>query len=204
MAPRSTAVSVARDEVGGRHRAQRACLPASGRHALVAYAGKMDGTKGIATAIGAELAGAGLQVTLLDAADVESVERFDAVVLGSALYASRWRPDAVAVLKLLAERTSEGASVPTWLFQSGPCGDGALTQQVAPPKKVLRYADKIGTAPPVTFGGRLDPATATGFIARKMATGELAGDFRDFDIIRAWGDRIAHTLTGPRSTASAT
>ena len=162
---------------------------------LVAYAGKMGGTKGIATAIDAELSSAGIDVTFLDAADVHSVERFDAAVLGSALYTRRWRPDAVRVLKLLSRRTIEIGSIPTWLFQSGPCGDGAQTQQEASPMKVRRYADRIGAAHPITFGGRLDPASATGFISRKMATGALAGDFRDFDVIRTWAQQIAASLT---------
>lgn len=170
---------------------------------LVAYAGRMGGTRGIAAAIAEELTDAGLDVTLLDAADVESVDRFDAVVLGSSLYAGRWRHDAVAVLGLLAERAREVGSVPTWLFQSGPCGEGASTEQVEPPRKVLRYADKIGADHPVTFGGRLDPETATGFIAKRMATGSLAGDFRDFDRVRAWAQSIADSLTAPRSTTAA-
>jgi menaquinone-dependent protoporphyrinogen IX oxidase len=72
---------------------------------LVAYASKMGGTKGIADAVGAELAAAGPTVTVRDAADITSLEGYDAVVLGSAIYTSRWRPDAVAVLKLLAART---------------------------------------------------------------------------------------------------
>ena len=171
---------------------------------LVAYAGKMGGTKGIATAIGAELSSVGLGVTLLDAADVQSVDRFDAVVLGSSLYMGRWRPDAVTVLKLLAKRSTEFGSIPSWLFQSGPCGDGARTEQVASPKKVRRYADRLGAAHPITFGGRLDPALATGFIASKMATGALAGDFRDFDLIRTWAQQIAANLTASDSAVTAT
>jgi menaquinone-dependent protoporphyrinogen oxidase len=86
-------------------------------------------------------------------------------------------------------------SIPTWLFQSGPCGDGAQTQQVVSPMKVRRCADRIGAAHPITFGGRLDPACATGFISRRMATGALAGDFRDFDLIRTWAKQIAASLT---------
>jgi len=148
---------------------------------LVTYASKMGGTKDIAAAIGAELTNLGSEVTLLDAASVCSVDRFDAVVLGSSLYLRRWRPDAITVLRLLAKRGTELGSIPVWLFQSGPCGNGARTEQVASPRKVRRYADRLGAAHPMTFGGRLDPALATGFIARRMATGALVGDFRDFE-----------------------
>ena len=168
---------------------------------LVNYAGKMGGTKGLAAAVDAELSSAGHAVTLLDAADVESVDRFDAVVLGSALYIGRWRPDAMKVLKLLSARNTELGHIPLWLFQSGPCGDGARTQQVPSPTKVRRYAERLGAAPPITFGGRLDPTLATGFIAKKMATGELAGDFRDFDLIRSWAQNIAADISRPAHTA---
>jgi menaquinone-dependent protoporphyrinogen oxidase len=163
---------------------------------LVTYASKMGGTKDIADAIGAELANSGVEVTLLDAASVYSVDRFDAVVLGSSLYIRRWLPDAITVLRLLAKRDSELGSIPVWLFQSGPCGDSARTEQVPSPRKVRRYADRLGAAHPMTFGGRLDPALTTGFIARKMATGSLAGDFRDFDAIRSWAKQIGSDLMG--------
>jgi menaquinone-dependent protoporphyrinogen oxidase len=168
---------------------------------LVTYSGKMGGTKGIAAAVDVELSSAGLAVTLLDAADVESVDRFDAVVLGSSLYIGRWRPDAMKVLKLLAGRNTELGHIPVWLFQSGPCGDGAQTQQVPSPTKVRRYAERLGAGPPITFGGRLDPTRATGFIAKKMAAGELAGDFRDFDLIRSWAQNIAADISRPAHTA---
>jgi len=110
---------------------------------LVTYASKMGGTKEIAAAIGAELSDLGIEVTLLDAASVYSVDRFDAVVLGSSLYIRRWRPDAITVLRLLAKRDTELGSIPVWLFQSGPCGNSARTEQVASPRKVRRYADRL-------------------------------------------------------------
>ena len=163
---------------------------------LVTYASKMGGTKDIAAAIGAELSNSGIEVTLLDAASVYTVDRFDAVVLGSSLYIRRWRPDAMTVLRLLDKRGIELGSIPIWLFQSGPCGDSARTEQVACPRKVRRYADRLGAAYPMTFGGRLDPALTTGFLARKMATGALVGDFRDFDAIHSWAKQIASDLMG--------
>ena len=62
---------------------------------LVAYATKMGGTKEIAEAIGDVLGGAGLVVEVHDAQHVQSTAGFDAVVIGSAIYISRWRPEAV-------------------------------------------------------------------------------------------------------------
>jgi menaquinone-dependent protoporphyrinogen oxidase len=167
---------------------------------LVAYASKMGGTKEIAVEIAAELAAAGLNVRTQDAAEVRSLDGYDAAVVGSAIYTSRWRPAAIALLKQLAERNEELRPMPTWLFQSGPCGENA-DAPVPTPKKVEKYVSRIGAAPPVTFGGRLEAATATGFIARKMAAGPMAGDFRDFDRVRQFADSIAERLNAPKSDA---
>jgi menaquinone-dependent protoporphyrinogen oxidase len=49
----------------------------------------MGGTKGIAETIGAELAAAGLEVAIRDATTINSVDGYDAVVLGSAIYTSQ-------------------------------------------------------------------------------------------------------------------
>jgi menaquinone-dependent protoporphyrinogen oxidase len=160
---------------------------------FVAYATKMGGTRDIATAIGEQLKTAGMQVTVCDAHDVRTLDGYDAAVIGSALYTGRWRPEAVA---LLADHAEHGKAMPVWLFHSGPCGKHAA-DEVPAPKRVQHLADAVGAAKPITFGGRLEPATARGFIARRMATGPMAGDFRDFDRIRRWADTITSQLAVP-------
>lgn len=161
---------------------------------LVAYATKMGGTKGIADTIGDELTRDGIEAHVHNAADVTDVKAYDAAVIGSAIYANRWRPEAIRLLSL-ADR---GSPMPVWLFQSGPLGEGAETMQVAIPKKVARLAEALGAPVPVTFGGRMEPATAKGFIAKKMAKGPNAGDFRDDGRIRHWADGIAEELNAPK------
>jgi menaquinone-dependent protoporphyrinogen oxidase len=125
---------------------------------------------------------------------VKDIKAYDALVIGSAIYANRWRPEAIRLLSL-ADR---GNPIPVWLFQSGPLGEGAETMQVEIPKKVARLVEALGAPVPMTFGGRIEPATAKGFIAKKMAKGPNAGDFRDDGRIRQWADGIAEELKSPK------
>ncbi|SER71582.1 flavodoxin domain-containing protein [Lentzea albida] len=160
---------------------------------LVAYATKMGGTKGIAEAIAARIRAASHEVTVMDAADVKSVEPYKAVVLGSALYAARWRPEAVKFLKRNAPAL---ARKPVWLFHSGPLGAEVEPQKA--PRKVRELAARIGAEQPTTFGGRVTPENAVGFLARKMAQGPMAGDHRDWDAIDLWAYKIAEHLVSAR------
>jgi menaquinone-dependent protoporphyrinogen oxidase len=164
---------------------------------LVAYATKMGSTKEIAEAIGSELSLAGIEVRVMPVSEVRDLRPHEAVVLGSALYARRWRPDAVRFLRR-NDDTLAGRDV--WLFHSGPCGELDKDQRQQAPAAVRRLAVLIGADPPVTFAGKLDPGTARGLLARWLAKGSLAGDFRDWDQIRTWAGTIACALlscTGP-------
>ena len=158
---------------------------------LVACASKMGGTREIGIAIGEELHSAGLTVRVGDAREVGQLDGIDAFVIGSAIYAGRWRAEAV---RLLDKVTALRRPVRVFLFQSGPCGPDARNQQLPAPKRVVQLADAAGATQPVTFGGRLEPATARGFLAKKMAKGPTAGDFRDFDRSRQYARTIATEL----------
>src|SRR5688500_11299839 len=84
---------------------------------LVAYATKMGATNEFAEAVAAQIRSASDEGTALSDAEVGSVEPYKAVVLGSALYAGRWRPEAGKFLKRNARALSRK---PVWLFHSGP------------------------------------------------------------------------------------
>ncbi len=171
---------------------------------LVAYATRMGSTAEIAQAIGDELSQYGLRVTVSACADAGGVEQFDAVIVGSGLYIGRW--DAAAV-DFLDAQAAGLASRPTWLFQSGPCGDGAQDAKTPTPHKILKRTRRLGIDAPVTFGGRLQKSTSTGPVSRWLATGALAGDFRNWDDIRAWAadkaDQLFRTPSGASQELSA-
>ena len=65
---------------------------------------------------------AGLDVTVVPVGQAPEPEGFDAVVCGSAIYATRWDKAARHYIRQHRQALAER---PTWLFESGPCGDSA-------------------------------------------------------------------------------
>ncbi|TCC16075.1 flavodoxin domain-containing protein [Kribbella sindirgiensis] len=165
---------------------------------LVAYASKAGATAGIAGAIGTELTARGHDVDVLDVNRVKNVTQYDVVILGSALYIRRWRRDAVRFLRHNADAL-RGRQV--WLFHSGPVGPDKDQAQDMPPA-VRRLAQDIGATPAVTFAGSLEPDTARGFLARRLASSDLAGDSRDWTKIRAWATGISTAVEAPEHSTN--
>jgi menaquinone-dependent protoporphyrinogen oxidase len=169
---------------------------------LVAYGTKHGATAEIADAIGRTLSAAGFEVDVQRARRVRSLDRYRAVVLGSAVYAARWRSDAARLLRHKELRTRD-----LWLFSSGPVGeargDPEQLDRVTRPKRVQRAAADLGAHAHVVFGGMV--ADDAGFIRKKIArriAPELR-DRRDWGAIEAWAQSVAATLSGrPLETGS--
>ena len=62
----------------------------------------------------------GLEATVLPPEQVKGVDGYDAVVVGSAVYAGHWLKPA---RELLERHSAALANRPVWLFSSGPVGD---------------------------------------------------------------------------------
>jgi menaquinone-dependent protoporphyrinogen oxidase len=161
---------------------------------LVAYGSKMGGTAGIAERIADTLRGRGHQVTLVPAGEGPKDRAWDAVVLGSGLYAGRWHKDALRFLRRLAKASQKPSRV--WLFHSGPLGDEHADDPEPAPAKVQALAARLGAEDVVTFGGRFRAEDASGFIAKAMAKGNVLGDWRRLDHAEAWANSIAGELGG--------
>jgi len=164
---------------------------------LVAYASKYGSTAEIAEAIGQAMQGAGLRVDVLKADAVGDLTPYGAVVLGSAVYAGKWRPEAV---RFLESREAELAQRPGWLFSSGPTGKGDPVERLGGwrfPKAQQPIADRISPRDIAVFHGSLD-TKKLGFAEKRIIKVVEAkiGDYRDWDAIRTWASGIKLALSG--------
>jgi menaquinone-dependent protoporphyrinogen oxidase len=74
----------------------------------------------IGDVIGRRVAAFGGEVTVLPPERAEHLDRFDAFVLGSAVYMGHWAPSA---REMVENYHVAFAGRPVWLFSSGPIGD---------------------------------------------------------------------------------
>lgn len=149
----------------------------------------MEGTAGIASIIGDALHSCGIRADVVRAEDAAPPRKYDAVIIGSGLYAGRWRRPA---RNFVARNSSALLDIPTWFFSSGPLDDSALSRDIPASRQVARLMARVGALGHATFGGRLRP-DAKGFLASSMARTH-AGDWRNADQIAAWTRRIVAEL----------
>lgn len=163
---------------------------------LVAYATKYGATAEIAQAIGETLRKAGMVVDVADVDAADAVITYDAVVLGSAVYAGHWRKEAVEFLEV---QKAALADRPVWFFSSGPTSAGDPVEAMDGwrfPEGQQPLADQIGPRDIAVFGGCIDPDRLN--LGEKLilkAVKAQTGDFRDWDAIDAWAAGIAKTLS---------
>ena len=170
---------------------------------LVVVASKHGSTAEIAAALARGAAGcpagrgAGLSAIAVPAGQKPSPTGFDAVVLGSAVYAGRWMEEAREYAARFADvlRTK-----PVWLFSSGPIGEPPFPPD--PPHDAAPIAALTGAREHRVFPGRLDKSRL-GFGERAMVTAMRAplGDFRDWAEIAAWADEIGTAVVAEVSAS---
>ncbi len=163
---------------------------------LVIVASKHGSTAEIAAALGEGLTRRGIETKVEDAAKVSDLAGYDAVLLGSAVYAGRWMKSARELAELRAE---ELATRPVWLFSSGPVGEPLRPTE--DPVDVATIAGAIPTRGHRVFPGRLDKSKLS--LAEKalvMSLRVAEGDYRNWDEVAAWANEIADALgQGPAS-----
>jgi menaquinone-dependent protoporphyrinogen oxidase len=172
---------------------------------LVLHASKHGATRRIAEQVWRTLRDAGLHAELRAAEDDPEPARYQAVVLGTAIYIGQWRAEAV---HWLHQHQAVLSRMPLWIFASGPTGQGEpealLKGEVIPPKmealmKVLKPRQVR------LFHGVLRPNEMT--LLERMAINMVKaplGDFRDWKAIEQWAADIAGQLIeghdGPSET----
>jgi menaquinone-dependent protoporphyrinogen oxidase len=158
---------------------------------LIAVASKYGSTREIAEAIAEELHLQSIWAVLHDAAEVNEITGYDAVILGSAIYAANWLPEA----KRFAERYQlELSKVPVWLFSSGPLG-ADNPKPLDDPNKLAAPLGEIKTRGHRVFVGKLETdnlGVGDRLIAKVFKA--PTGDFRDWEAIRGWAREIASEL----------
>ncbi len=162
---------------------------------LIAYATRHDGTAQIAHVLGSVLreqeTGDGkpaVEVRAVD--DVEDLETYDAVLIGSAVYVDRWLRASRHFAKSNAKTLMKRA---VWLFASGPVGEppGALTES----PETAQLAEAVGARGYRTFAGRLRTSDLSTDERAGIRGAHVAdGDYRDWHEIRTWAEEIADAL----------
>ena len=155
---------------------------------LVATASRHGATDDIARVIGEILADTGLDVSVAPMSEVDALAPYDAFVLGSAIYLGRWLREARSFVEDHHELLS---TRPTWLFSSGPVGDGPAADPVDP-RGLMELTQARDHC---LVGGRLD-SNLLGLRERAVVKLVRAedGDHREWDTVAAWATAIARTL----------
>jgi menaquinone-dependent protoporphyrinogen oxidase len=162
---------------------------------LISAASKHGSTTEIARVIANTLITKHIAVDIVPPAAVDSIEDYDAVILGSAVYTGHWVAEAgdfaIRFRDPLAARR-------VWLFSSGPVGDPSrkLVQSMEQvPADVTRIQQDIEVRGHQMFAGKLDPqALSLAQRASLLVFRGMRGDFRDWAVITRWAEGIAADL----------
>ena len=165
---------------------------------LVTFGSKRGGTEGLAAMVADGLRQEGFTVDVVSARAAKNVDRYQAVIVGGALYAFRWHRHARRFVK---RNTRQLRQRPTWFFASGPLDDSASQEDIPPVKGVQALMDRVHARGHVTFGGRLTP-DARGFPASAMAK-KNSGDWRDPEQVRTWTHQVATQIRAGVSAGAA-
>ena len=157
---------------------------------LVTVASRHGGTAEIGARIASELTSLGHEVELAAPEDVTSLDPYDAVVLGSAVYTAHWLPAArdFAVRFTAALRDRR-----VWLFSSGLATAPAAAANS--PVEMQELIAAIRARGHRAFGGRLDLADLS--LAERAiiaAARGKEGDHRDMAAVAGWAGAIADDL----------
>jgi len=157
---------------------------------LLAYASRFGSTQEVAETIAATLREAGLEVDLQPMQEVKPLDRYDAVVLGAAIYNAKWN---VVAHQFVSQYQDALTQLPVAIFTLGP-----LSASDAAKRNSRRQLDselaKYPWLKPIAveiFAGKYDPSKpGMGFFDRFLP----ARDVRNWNAIRAWTNVLSVQL----------
>jgi menaquinone-dependent protoporphyrinogen oxidase len=171
---------------------------------LVAAASKHGATQEIAQRIGAGLAERGFDVQVKRLEEVDSLDGYEAFLIGSAIYLGNWRKEA---RRFVDTHAGELAERPTWLFASGSItGDPPVADDpnAVRPSLPVTLLETTHARELKLFAGRLD-SSKLNMLERTSVRMAHAhdGDYRDWQVVDEWAVAIASQLHSIQSTGLA-
>jgi len=157
---------------------------------LVAVASKHGATLEIGQVIEASIRSSGLDVELMRIEDVAGLSPYDAVVIGSGVYAGHWLRPAREFVEV---HEGELKEKPVWLFSSGPVGDPP--KPLENPAEVAGFVKRLRARGHRLFPGRIE-GSDLGISEKALVALVRApdGDFRPWSEISTWSESIAAQL----------
>lgn len=164
---------------------------------LVTAASRHGATHDIGEAIARGLADRGVEAEFRPTEWLESLDGYDAVVAGSAVYVGRWLEPA---RDLIETHAATLAARPVWLFSSGPLGPPEALKPDGDPVDVEHLMAASHALGHRVFAGRLD-RKLLGFGEKAVVVAVRApeGDFRDWEAIDGFAGEVAERLSLPAS-----
>ena len=157
---------------------------------LLAYASRFGSTQEVAETIATTLRENGLEVDLQPMQEVKSLARYDAVVLGAAIYNAKWNADAHQFLSKHQDTLTQLSVV---IFTLGPLSASEAAKRNSRHQLDSELA-KYPWLKPVAveiFAGKYDPSKpGLGFFDRFVP----ARDLRNWDAIRTWAKALPAQL----------
>jgi len=166
---------------------------------LVAYASRHGATAEIAARMAERLGSSGIPVEYLHVDAVDTLDGYDAVVLGAPVYDGSWPPEAD---RFVTANRQALAARPLWLFSVGSFGDtkrliGPMTRKQ--PRGVAEILAATRAREYRVFQGVIQKHQWP-FWPRVFfhAFGGRFGDRRDWRSIEAWANSIAVDVIAAR------
>ena len=158
---------------------------------LLTSSSRHGSTDEIATVVAEQLRAGGLEVDVRRPELVDDVDGYDAFILGSAIYMTRWTQEATDFTERFQQQLS---TKPVWAFSVGLSG---LPQgRIADPHRIGPVLLSLDVENHVTFAGRFDPVHLS-LRERTIARmgGAAEGNYIDVEAVRSWAGTILQALT---------